>query len=232
MGTTEHIDEDPFGIDDEPRLEDHVQAAHEAAVEIIDLDGPGTGEIEIATPPGSVEIDLPDDPALAKELLLSELLLIRQESGEYLESLQRVAAEYDNFRRRTERDQADLMLRATQRLVESLLPTLDAFDAALAYEPQGPGEEKLLAGMQGTYSQFMETLARQGLEVIEAHDAAFDPSVHEAVAGGGDGELVVSQVLRTGYRLGDRVVRPALVMVAAGEPHRSDDVEDGQGDED
>lgn len=238
MNESNPHDMDAFDThEDEARLEDHTHPGDDLDVEIIDLDAPDIEDAasEFVPSAGVLGIELPDDPRQAQDLLLVEVMRARQEGGEYLESLQRVAAEYDNFRRRAERDQADLTLRGTQRLVEAMLPTLDAFDAALAYEPQGPGEEKLLAGMQGTYNQLMETLGRNGLEVIPAVGTEFDPAVHEAVAGGGDGDLVVSQVLRTGYRLADRVVRPSLVMVdtadgaAAVEP---EDVHGGAGDGD
>jgi molecular chaperone GrpE len=158
-------------------------------------------------------IELPDDPAAAHGLLLRELAEARAEASEYLESLQRVAAEFDNYRKRIERDQAENVMRASQRLVETLLPTLDAFDAALALEAQTPAEEKILDGMRGTHTQLMDSLAREGVAPIAAEGRPFDPAVHEAVAGGGDGELIVGAELRRGYTLRDRVLRPSLVMV-------------------
>ncbi len=162
-------------------------------------------------------LELPDDEAAVRTLLLRELAEARGEASEYLETLQRVAAEFENYRRRVERDQAENVHRASQRIVESLLPTLDAFDAALAYEPQTPAEEKILDGMRGTHSQMMETLEREGLAPIVAGGAAFDPAVHEAAGGGGAGDLIVSQELRRGYLLRGRVLRPSLVMVAPAE---------------
>ena len=153
--------------------------------------------------------------ALAQALLLRELAEARQEAGEYLETLQRVAADFENFRKRVERDQAENTMRASQRILEQLLPTLDSFDAALAYEPQSPNEEKILAGLEGTHALLMETLARESFEPVAATGAAFDPAVHEAVAGpaGGDGDLVVEQELRRGYTLRGRLIRASLVTV-------------------
>jgi molecular chaperone GrpE len=137
------------------------------------------------------------------------------EAGETLESLQRLAAEFDNFRRRVERDHAENVERASQRVIESLLPTLDAFDGALAIEPQSESEEKILDGMRSTRAQLLETLARDGFEAISAAGEPFDPKVHEAVSGAqsGDGELVVSSELRRGYTMRGRVLRPTLVTV-------------------
>jgi molecular chaperone GrpE len=164
-------------------------------------------------------LELPDDPAEAAALLLRALLESRREAGEYLEVMQRVAADFENYRKRVERDHTENIRRASQRLVERLLPALDSFDAALAYEAQSPAQEKILAGMRGTHSQLMEILAAEGLTAIPAAGKAFDPAVHEAV-GGPDGEghgpLVVAQELRRGYVMTDRVVRPSLVVVEHG----------------
>ena len=168
--------------------------------------------------PRDLGLELPDDPEEATALLLRELMEARQEASEYLETLQRIAADFENYRRRVERDQTENVLRASQRIVEELLPTLDAFDAALGYEPQSPGEEKLLAGMRGTHAQLLDTLGREGVTPVDALPGVpFDPAVHEAVAGGGDGDLVVASELRRGYMLRDRVLRPAMVTVENGD---------------
>ncbi len=160
-------------------------------------------------------LELPDDPAEVRDLLLRELSEARQEAGEHLEMLQRVAADFDNFRRRVERDQAENVERASQRVIEGLLPTLDAFDAATAFEPQSPSEEKIKEGMMSTRGQLLETLARDGFEPIPTTGEAFDPKVHEAVSGPGegDGDLVIGAELRRGYVMRGRVIRPSLVTV-------------------
>jgi len=160
-------------------------------------------------------LELPGDPAEAEALLLRELAEARMEAGETLENLQRLAAEFDNFRRRVERDHAENVARASQRVIENLLPTLDAFDAALAFEPQTESEIRILDGMRSTRAQLLETLAHDGLEPIAAVGEIFDPKVHEAVSGaqGGEGELVVGSDLRRGYTMRGRVIRPSLVTV-------------------
>jgi molecular chaperone GrpE len=161
-------------------------------------------------------LELPEDPDEAQAVLLRELAEARQEAGEYLETMQRVAAEFENYRKRTLRDQAENVERASQRVIEALLPTLDSFDAALAHEPTSPVEEKILEGMRGTYNLMLEALGREGFAPIPAAGVPFDPAFHEAVSGptaGGDGDLVVSQELRRGYVMRGRVIRPSLVMV-------------------
>lgn len=164
--------------------------------------------------PDQVAIDLPDDPADAVPVLIAALGESRRQAADYLETTQRVAAEFDNFRKRSARERAEIIERASQRLIERLLPTLDSFDAALTYDPQTETEANLLAGMADTHRLLMETLAVDGFEPIAANDVPFDPAVHEAVTGPGegDGELVVSE-MRRGYTLHGRVVRAALVAV-------------------
>ena len=160
-------------------------------------------------------LELPEDPEEAQALLLRELSEARQEAGEQLEMLQRVAADFDNYRRRVERDQVENVERASQRVIESLLPTLDAFDAATMIEPQTPSEEKMLEGMLSTRAQLLETLEREGFAPIPAVSEPFDPKVHEAVSGPGEGEgeLLVDAELRRGYVMRGRVIRPSLVSV-------------------
>lgn len=184
-----------------------------------------------ALEPADLGIELPDDPAEAQQVLLQQILLTRSESAEYLETMQRVAAEFDNYRKRAERDRIELVQRATQRLISDMLPTLDNFDAAVAYEPQTPAEDKILDGMRSTRSQLLDLLKSEGLEPIPAEGARFDPAVHEAVSGPvgeGEGELVVTAELRRGYTLGNLVLRAALVAVDHGEP-ASELAEDAEG---
>jgi molecular chaperone GrpE len=193
---------------------DHVPDAAEALDELLPAEGLDAEEPEPA--PEELGIELPDDPDAAQALLLRELAEARQEAGEYLETLQRIAADFDNFRKRVERDQTENVQRASQRLIEALLPTLDTLDAALAFETQTDGEAKMLEGVRGTHTQLLETLAREGFGPIDAAGHPFDPSVHEAVAGPteqGDGDLVVATELRRGYVMRGRVIRPSLVMV-------------------
>jgi molecular chaperone GrpE len=171
--------------------------------------------VDDGSQPPQVDIELPDDPVEAQSVLLSVLAETRAEAAAYLDAIQRVAAEFDNFRKRAARERDEIVDRASQRLIERLLPTLDSFVAALAYEPQTDGEARLLAGMSDTHRLLMETLAADGFEPIEANDVPFDPAVHEAVTGPtgeGDGDLLVTE-LRRGYVLRGRVIRASLVAV-------------------
>ncbi len=172
-------------------------------------------EEEVAAAEPVVSIELPEDPEEAISVLVSSLAQSQAETAGYMDAMQRVAAEFDNFRKRAARERDDIVERASQRLIERLLPTLDSFDAALAFQPQTESEEKILSGMADTHRLLMDSLAADGFAAIEATDVPFDPAVHEAVTGPGgegDGELLVAE-MRRGYTLRDRVVRAALVAV-------------------
>jgi molecular chaperone GrpE len=165
--------------------------------------------------PHSLGLELPDEPEEAIQLLLRELVAAREEAGSYLADLQRVAADFENFRKRMLRDQADNIERASQRVVMSLMPTLDTLEAALTTEAETPAEKKLLEGVRGTLELLLDTLAKEGLEVVPTVDVEFNPEVHEAVLAPepGDGRLIVTQEMRRGYTLKGRLLRAALVAV-------------------
>lgn len=220
-GNVEGSDDDRVPVTVLP--DEHVPTPAETADTLLGDDQPDQVEDEATDAAAAVAeptIELPEDPEAARDLLIDALAETRRVASEYLETIQRIAAEYDNYRKRTERDHVDTVVRAAKRIVEQLLPTLDNFDAALAYEPQTPAEEKILDGMRGTHAQLMDTLAREGLESVEAVGHTFDPAVHEAVAGPtGEGDhLVVTQELRRGYLIRGKLVRPSMVMVEAQEP--------------
>lgn len=166
--------------------------------------------------PATLGVDLPTDKDEAIDVLLSELAVARSEAGSYLDDLRRVAADFDNFRKRATREQATTVERASERVVGSLLPVLDSFDAALQVPAESEAEQKLLGGMRGTHTQLMDVLAKEGLEPVPTWGEPFDPEVHEAVMSTGDGpNLTVSQELRRGYRLRGKLLRAALVALEA-----------------
>jgi molecular chaperone GrpE len=134
---------------------------------------------------------------------------------EYLGDLQRLAADFDNYRKRARRDQQGFAARAAERLVTKLLPVLDDLERALDAAAQHD-EANVIGGVEMTKSALAAALASEGLVEIEA-DGVFDPHVHEAllsqpVEGKQPGSIV--EVVQKGYRLGDAVLRPARVIVA------------------
>jgi molecular chaperone GrpE len=143
-----------------------------------------------------------------------ELEALRTENEELIDALQRVKADFDNYRKRAARDQESLVARAGERIVKELLPVLDdlerALEAAHAHE-----EAKLEEGVNLVHRQLEQILEREGLAPV-ATDGKFDPHVHEALLTQPSAaeEGAVIEVLQKGYRLGDRVLRPARVVVA------------------
>lgn len=135
----------------------------------------------------------------------TELELITAERDEWKDRAQRIAAEYENFRRRTATQRADEIDRATGRLAESLLPVLDACEAAFLAHP---------AEVEPLFNLMLSELKKQGLESMNLYEQPFDPHLADAVLHEeGDGEPVVSEVLRSGYTWNGKVLRPAMVKV-------------------
>jgi molecular chaperone GrpE len=158
------------------------------------------------------------DEAAAAEIVESDLAQIEGERAELMDMLRRTQADFENYRKRVQREQVTLVERANERLLEQLLPVLDSFDGAVAsLATSGVGDldvDKLRNGVVGIHTQLVGVLQKNGLERIEAQDAPFDPNEHEAVMqDDGDGEPHVGQIMRTGYRLKGRVLRPAMVSV-------------------
>lgn len=171
---------------------------------------------EEAPDPATLGIELPDDPEEAVPALLRRLGESQAEATSYLDDLRRVAADFDNYRKRITREQAGLMDRAAERVVRELMPVLDSFDAALATQTDSEGERALFSGLLNTREQLLKALEREGLEVIPALGETFDPNLHEAVeAPDGVSDLVVAEELRRGYRLKGKILRPAMVRLEA-----------------
>src|SRR6478609_3665653 len=155
----------------------------------------------------------------AVEADLSQLTQLEGERADLLDTLRRVQADFENYRKRVLREQTSLVERATERLVEDLLPVLDSFDGALGSlaGSDSPEAEKVRDGVVGIRTQFVSVLEKAGLERIDADGAPFDPNEHEAVLQDqGTGEPHVAETMRTGYRLKGRVLRPAMVRVSHG----------------
>jgi molecular chaperone GrpE len=164
--------------------------------------------------PHSLGLELPDQPEQAIALLLTEVSTARDEATSYLDDLRRVAADFDNYRKRTTREAAAMLDRATEKVVSGLMPVLDSFDAALTTEPKTETEQKLYSGMLNTREQLLSSLKNEGLEVIPTLGELFDPAIHEPVgAPTGAGALIVSEEVRRGYRLNGKVLRAALVVL-------------------
>lgn len=173
-----------------------------------------TVEEPTAPNPEGLGLDLPEDADEAINMLVGELMSARGDADSYLDDLKRVAADFDNFRKRSQREREEVLGRATEKVVVGLMPVLDSFDAALATEPETDGEQLLYSGMINTRAQLLAALEAEGLKVIPTIGEPFDPSVHEpAEAPAGDGTLMVSEELRRGYTLSGKVLRASLVAL-------------------
>ena len=143
-----------------------------------------------------------------------ELEALRAENEELIDTLQRLKAEFDNYRKRAARDQESLVARANERLVKELLPILDDLERALEAAAEHE-EAKLEEGVRLVHRALADLLAKEGLAEIET-DGKFDPHVHEALlsqpSDAEEGSVI--EVVQKGYTLGDRVLRPARVVVA------------------
>jgi molecular chaperone GrpE len=141
----------------------------------------------------------------------------QKEASEYRDHLQRLAADFDNYRKRVLKEQTRAVEMASEPLMRRLLEVLDEFELALMAAERKPDFERFLHGVELVYAKLLETLRSEGLERIDALGKPFDPSLHEALMQSGDGEgqeePVVGDVLRQGYTLRGRVIRPAGVKV-------------------
>jgi molecular chaperone GrpE len=177
-----------------------------------------TPALEEAHSAHDLGIELPDEPGEAITMLLGLVAESREEATSYLDDLKRVAADFDNFRKRTMREQSAMLDRAAERVIQKLLPALDSFDAALSIKVESDAGKQLMAGMEKTREQLLNALAEEGLKVVPTIGEKFDPEVHEPIgAPSGSGQPVVNEELRRGYLLNDRLIRAALVTLGSQE---------------
>ena len=143
-----------------------------------------------------------------------------RQRDEYYDLLVRKTAEFDNFRKRTERERQTLADAAAADLITELLPLVDDLERALQVEASDEGSSSYRRGVELIHKQLLEVLRKRGVRPIDALGADFDPYYHQAVshepvAGRRDGEII--EEFRRGYMLGDRLLRPAMVQVAKGQ---------------
>lgn len=148
----------------------------------------------------------------------SEPSELQRQRDEYYDLLLRKSAEFDNYRKRVERDRQSMTDAAAANILEELLPLMDDLERALSADAT-PGAEAYRRGVELIYKQLSEILRKRGVRAIEAVGADFDPYYHQAVSyepaeGRREGEIV--EEFRRGYMLGDRLLRPSMVKVAKG----------------
>ena len=167
-------------------------------------DGKDGGDARPPQPGDPTPTDEPDELARAKT-----------QAAEYRDHLQRLQAEFENYRKRMTRSQERLVDAELQRFVQGLLEVLDEFDLALIAAERQPDFDAFRKGVELVYAKLAETLRAEGLERIEAEGKAFDPNEHEALmqTGDGEGDPHVAEVFRQGYKLRGTVIRPSSVRV-------------------
>lgn len=173
----------------------------------------------VDTPEGTPEVTNGATPA-ADELAVLQAKLAQAEAqaAEYKDQWLRATADYKNFKRRTEVERSELIRSASSALLLKLLPVVDDFDRAIANIPPEIAESAWWGGTQLIAQKLRTILESEGVKAIEALGHDFDPNQHEAVlyeeAEGQDGKVVAE--LQKGYKLGERVLRPAMVKVGRG----------------
>jgi molecular chaperone GrpE len=146
------------------------------------------------------------------EQLISDIDALQRERDDLLDTSRRLQADFENYRKRVLREQTALVERATEGLLEQLLPVLDSFELA-TINLEGV-DDQVRKGIELAFAELVSVLEHAGLQRIDALGAPFDPNEHEAVLQDeGDGEPHVGEVLRTGWKLSGRVLRPAMVKV-------------------
>lgn len=179
---------------------------------------PEQSENEAEAPPPNGEAGVEEAPL---EDLQKELEAVKAQAAEYLDGWQRARAEFANYKRRVEKEQAEAYQNTVGRVIARYLDVMDDFDRAIKDKPADEDGAAALTqwaeGVQLIYRKLQNVLEAEGVTRIEAEGQEFDPSQHEAVTHEDNSDHPsghIIAVLSQGYKLGDRVIRPALVRVA------------------
>lgn len=171
----------------------------------------GAEPVEPAAPDGPAEaVAAPEAPSAADQAIAA-----------LTDRLLRLQADFDNFRKRTLREKSELIRQANENLVVELLPVLDHMDLALEAATRHGADDALIQGFRLVGEQFQTVLSRFGVTPLDATSGPFDPNIHEAIAHLPSPDVRDHEIItqtRRGYTLGDRLLRPARVVVSSGPP--------------
>jgi molecular chaperone GrpE len=168
-----------------------------------------------------LEDDLGPELAFRGDTLEAELEAAREELVSWRDRAHRAQADFDNYRKRVQRDQAEAIARAGERIIGELIPSLDNLERAIDHTTAGGDLTQLLSGVEAVHQQVLTVLAREGVEVIDPFGQPFDPYKHEAVGQREDPDVpdgTVIDVFQKGYEMHGRVLRHAMVIVSTGGP--------------
>ena len=167
---------------------------------------------EVAADPEETKEETPED----------QVAKAQAEAAEWQDKFMRLHAEWDTYRRRTNEQRTEEKKRANEKLVEGLIPVIDDFERSIEFAEKN-GENGLLEGIQKVHTKFVEVLVKQGVEVIDPAGEAFDALEAQAVANVENADVpeeTVQDVYQKGYKMGVKVIRPAMVTVTTGGPKR------------
>jgi molecular chaperone GrpE len=217
-GGEQPVEEQPaeLGEQDEATEQDEAvpERADEAADEEGDADVPDDGEALEGVEAGGVEAG---GVEAEEDAIAADLDKARAEAESYLDDLRRLQADFDNYRKRTLREQTARAASASQALVARLLPVLDNFELAVSSAERSRDFDRMLKGVEMVFGELREVLEAEGLVRIEAEGKPFDPERHEAVIAVEEEDTepgMVVDIVRAGYELRGKVLRPAMVKVA------------------
>lgn len=208
-------------------------AADEAASDEVAAEEAETEEAEVVEDAQAAEEDIVSEAeAVVEEAAAAatgELEKLRKEASDWQDRYLRLHAEWDTYRRRTTEQRAEEKARAAEKLVESMLPVLDDFERSIAYATEN-GEAGLLEGVKAVQAKLMDVLVKGGVKVIDPAGEAFDALEAQAVGTVPDEEAfdeTVHDVYQKGYKMGKKVIRPAMVTITTGGPKRPKPEESG-----
>ena len=184
----------------------------DAAAEAVEAEVETETEAEVLDPAEGASAD---DAA-------KELAKAKAEAEEWQDKYVRLHAEWDTYRRRMNEQREAEKARATEKLVTSLIPVIDDFERTIDYA-QKNGESGLLGGVEAVHAKFIDVLTKDGVAVIDPKGEAFDALEAQAVATVDDASVpdeTVADVYQKGYKMGKKVLRPAMVTVTSGGPKR------------
>jgi molecular chaperone GrpE len=208
--------------DEEPEAEEDAEAEEAEEVDGEEAVDGAEEDPAIALPERADEEDVEEVEAVKlaeveEDAIAADLDKARAEAEGYLDDLRRLQADFDNYRKRTLREQTARAASASQALVSRLLPVLDNFELAVSAAEQSRDFDRMLKGVEMVFGELREVLEGEGLVTIEAEGKPFDPERHEAVIAVEQEDIepgMVVDTVRTGYELRGKVLRPAMVKVA------------------
>jgi molecular chaperone GrpE len=201
-------------VEEQPTEQDTEQ---DEAVPEQRADEAGAEEDAAATDDAEALEEVEAEVEAEEDAIAADLAKARAEAESYLDDLRRLQADFDNYRKRTLREQTARAASASQALVARLLPVLDNFELAVSSAEQSRDFDRMLKGVEMVFGELREVLESEGLVRIEAEGKPFDPERHEAVIAVEEEDTepgTVVDIVRAGYELRGKVLRPAMVKVA------------------